>query len=243
MGSAPTYIAPKFNCPICHGVGWVYHDELLNKGDNINRDFGKAFPCQCRKIESEERHRLALLSFCDLPAGSEGMTFETFTIDHEGFNKAKLEEALNAALDFLSGNLSFYTLMGPVNCGKTHLSVACCREYMSAGIPAKYAFTPNLLDDLRNSYNKDAEFGYQKLLRRYCEVPLLVLDDLYRQRTTPWGSEKLMQIIHTRYQARLATIFTTNKTFEEIMELDVDQGEAIVSRLQREFWCRVVSIS
>jgi len=47
-------------------------------------------------------------------------------------------------------------------------------------------------------------------------APLLILDDLGTQSTTPWAQEKLYQIINYRYNARLPTVITTNRELEEI---------------------------
>ena len=243
-GATGIFTAPPFKCPLCNGIGWVYHkEETMYINGALNPKFGQFYPCQCRKLDIEKKRRLALLDFCGLPVGANELTFDTFDVDHEGFNPLELEQARTAALAILTGELKFLTLIGRVNSGKTHLASACCNEYITANRAAKYTFVPNLLDDLRNSYDTDAVIGYHRLMARYCEVDLLVLDDLYRQRPTAWGSEKLMQIIDTRHQNRKATILTTNKSLEEIREVDPEQGDAIVSRLKRESWSKVVIIT
>jgi DNA replication protein DnaC len=238
-GATGIFIAPPFKCPDCNNIGYVYQSGV----DKNSAAFGKAVPCKCRKLVLEEKRRLALLDFCGLPVGANELTFETFNLDHAGFNPLELEQARMAALALLTGELKFLTLVGRVNSGKTHLACACCNEYITANRTAKYAFVPNLLDDLRNSYDRDVVIGYPRLMARYCEVDLLVLDDMYRQRPTAWGSEKLVQIIDTRHQNRKTTILTTNKSLEEIRDVDPEQGDAIVSRLKRESWCKVVIIT
>jgi DNA replication protein DnaC len=179
-----------------------------------------------------------MLKFCGMPANGESLTFANFEI-RDGVDKA-----YDGALRLLKrdGEVIFLTIIGEVNKGKTHLGVAVCNAFMDEGIPAKYVFTPTFLDDLRASYNQDAEYSFPQLFSRYCTVPLLMMDDLYRQKPTAWASEKLMQLINARYMAKLSTIFTTNKSFDEICQLDKEQGEAIVSRLQRESWCRAAVI-
>jgi DNA replication protein DnaC len=46
-------------------------------------------------------------------------------------------------------------------------------------------------------------------------APLLILDDLGAQSTTPWAQEKLFQILNHRYNASLATVITTNVPLEQ----------------------------
>lgn len=241
-GQAPTYtVAVK--CPICHDFGFVYDEQPLKfPNGKVNPSFGKAVPCTCRKQSFEDRRRLSLLSFCGLPKGTEHMTFENFQFDTPGYNPMDLQTAFNATVAVVSQDLVFNTIIGDVNAGKTHLAVAAAREYIAAGIPAKYIFTANLLDGLRNTYDRGENASYHAIMEKYTTVQLLILDDLYRQRVTEWGSEKLMQIINTRVTNQLATIFTTNKTLEEITRIDPYQGQAIVSRLQREEWCNVTVI-
>src|SRR5947207_1462549 len=48
--------------------------------------------------------------------------------------------------------------------------------------------------------------------------PLLVLDDLGTQSSTPWAMEKLYQLFNSRYNNRLATVVTTNHSLEDVDE-------------------------
>jgi DNA replication protein DnaC len=50
------------------------------------------------------------------------------------------------------------------------------------------------------------------------EAPLLILDDLGTQSSTPWAQEKLFQLINHRYTAQLPTVVTTNLPLEELGE-------------------------
>jgi len=53
-------------------------------------------------------------------------------------------------------------------------------------------------------------------LSKCVPFPLLILDDLGTQSTTPWAQEKLYQIINYRYNTRLPTVITSNRRLEEI---------------------------
>ena len=216
---------PQFMCPICKNVGWVYLD--VPQGDSRR---GKAFPCKCSKMGWEERRLAAMMKFCGLPDNASDLTFENYQV------KPGLEDAYQGAMQLISGQISFLTLIGPVNTGKTHLAIAVCQEFIKQNIPAKYAFTPLLLDHLRNTYDKDASMSFVDFFDRYCRVPLLVLDDIYKERVTEWGEEKLTSLINSRYMDRKATIFTSNKPLSAM-------ADAIQSRLQRESWCKVVVLA
>jgi DNA replication protein DnaC len=44
---------------------------------------------------------------------------------------------------------------------------------------------------------------------------VLILDDLGAQSSTPWAQEKLFQILNYRYNAKLATVITSNLTLDD----------------------------
>lgn len=169
------------------------------------------------------------MKFCNLPTNANKLTFDTFIVH------PWVQEAYQVALELISGHITFLTLIGAVNTGKTHLAVAVCQEFIRQSIPAKYVFTAIFLDQLRSTYDKDAPYSFTGLFDCYCQVPLLVLDDFYRERVTEWGEEKLTSLINSRYMDRKTTIFTTNKPLNVM-------ADAIQSRLQRESWTKVVVI-
>lgn len=193
----------------------------------LNPEYGKAFPCICRKQTREEQRKIALIKYCAIPEYAKEFTFENFETNPTNQN------AFESAIDFLAGRIRFLTIIGNSNTGKTHLACSVCQEYLAAGIPAKYAFTPDLLNELRETYNRDAEYSYANKYARLSEVPLLVLDDIYANKTSEWTEETLTSLINARYMNKTATIITSNKSLSEM-------GGRISSRLQREDWCRVV---
>lgn len=158
----------------------------------------------------EQRKRAYLLAKCELPPGTEGLTFEQFE------TRPGTETAFEAALSLARGGanaIRWLTLVAPPDRGKTHLAIAICREWLSRGMPALYAYVPIMLDDLRSGYHRgDADQRFEF----YCEVPLLVLDDLGVESATPWVNERLDTIVDYRYIRRLPLIITTNKRADEL---------------------------
>ena len=195
----------------------------------MNPLFGKAFPCQCRRQSFEERRRAALMKYCDFPDDEKPRTFASYVLDTERGN----EGALSAVIELVAGSAHFVTLAGPSNTGKTHLALAACHDYIDAGIPAKFYSCDLFLNDLKATFDRDANYKYQDVFNKACAVPLLVLDDFYQGKRTEWMESQLESIVNARYLKKMATIFTTNVPLSEM-------SERIASRLQRESWCRVV---
>jgi DNA replication protein DnaC len=56
------------------------------------------------------------------------------------------------------------------------------------------------------------------MFERIRNAPLLILDDLGTQSSTPWAQEKLFQILNHRYNAQLPLVITSNHRLEEMDE-------------------------
>src|SRR4030042_83435 len=59
---------------------------------------------------------------------------------------------------------------------------------------------------------------YDELFEQVKNVPLLVLDDLALGSATAWAKEKLEQLLHHRFNIKLATVLTTDVPMERIDE-------------------------
>ena len=154
------------------------------------------------------------------------MTFGSFDVHGMNANakqRATLEVALKAAKDYTEISDGWLMLTGPYGCGKTHLAVAIANEKLKRGLALFFAFVPTLLDHLRAAFAPESRIGYDERFEQVKTAPLLILDDLGSESTTPWAEEKLYQIIVHRHNARLPTVITAGE--------DVRFKPAITSRL------------
>jgi DNA replication protein DnaC len=178
-------------------------------------------PCVCvrEKLEREKMERM--LRDCELPVGTEGMTFERWE------ERQELLEAHQEAMALAGGNSkSWLTFMSATNRGKTHLLAAICRRWIADGKPARYAYVPLLLEELRRGFQHEGDYSYENRFDFFLKVPLLALDDLGTEYSTPWVQEKLDTIVDYRLMHGLALVVTTNLPMDEL-------GYRIRSRLQR----------
>ena len=74
------------------------------------------------------------------------------------------------------------------------------------------------MDHLRSTFSPDSPIGYDDLFEQLQTAPLLVLDDLGSENSTPWAEDKLYQIIAQRHEARLPTVITSAFSLEELEE-------------------------
>lgn len=217
-------MSERYSCPICRDAGYVHP----LKGDG-KPDFSQVAPCLCRAQEKLERfYRLS-----DIPEEYRHCSFDNFEVFDD------LKEAYDAAFALAEEDeavgLKWLTLLGDTDRGKTHLAVAICQRWIQRGKLARYAYVPALLDELRRGFERDAGLSYQEKFDFFCQVPLLVLDDLGVEKQSPWVDEKLDTIVHLRGANGLPLVITTNLRVGEL-------PKRIASRIQREKFCKVVGI-
>jgi DNA replication protein DnaC len=220
-------------CPLCGGLGYVRADVPVG-----HPDFGKLVPCTCHLAKVAQRRTEALRMLSDLDTLTR-MTFETFTPDAPGLSpdkQANLRWAYKEAQDFAQNPEGWLVLKGGYGCGKTHLAAAIANACVERGQPVLFTTVPDLLDHLRAAFAPSSASGYDARFEEVRAAPLLILDDLGTESSTPWAQEKLFQIFNYRYNARLPTAITTNHELEEI-------ALRLRSRLVDPDLARIVSIT
>ena len=181
-------------------------------------DFGRLFPCQCRLAQLEARRFSALRDLGNLSHLTR-MTFETFVPEGHGLPPQKrpnLRNAYQRVRRFAEKPQGWLVIRGGYGCGKTHLAAAIANYRISQGQPALFVVVPDLLDHLRSTWSPANPVSFDERFEEVRTGPLLILDDLGTQSSTPWAQEKLFQIFNYRYNAQLPTVITTNHELEEI---------------------------
>ncbi len=219
-------------CPRCGGVGFYRRDVPLG-----HPDFGRAIPCECQAT-AREKGRLEGLQRASNLGQLSRLTFERFAPEGYGLAphlRENLHRAYEAARRYAERPQGWLLLRGRYGCGKTHLAAAIANEQIAQGRSAVFMVVPDLLDYLRAAYRPDAESSYDEQFDAVRNAPLLILDDLGAQSSTPWAQEKLFQILNHRYNAALPTVITTNRELEEM-------DARLRSRLADTDLCQIVTI-
>lgn len=173
-GSAP---APM--CPTCRGIGFLRMNAPVG-----HPHFGRLMPCTCRQqaAYAPPVPQPALVALA-------GQTFATFDPTVAG-----TAEVFRICWEYAERPVGWLLLRGHYGCGKTHLAVAVAHQARACGLGTYFAVAPDLLDHLRATYAPSSAVSYDETFEHIRSVPLLVIDDLGAEVSTPWAGEKLYQL-------------------------------------------------
>jgi DNA replication protein DnaC len=133
-------------------------------------------------------------------------------------SKEQFNRAYEATRIFAAEPKGWLILVGPSGCGKTHLASAIANERLSLGFPLFFITIPDLLDHLRSAFSPSSEIPYDEFFDKVRNAPLLILDDLGTQSSTPWAKEKLDQLLNHRFNGELPTVITISIPVEQLEE-------------------------
>jgi DNA replication protein DnaC len=136
---------------------------------------------------------------------------------------------------FAKNPSGWLVLTGPSGSGKTHLAAAIANGCIERGIGAFFMVVPDLLDHLRSTYAPQNPVSYDQLFQQVRDAPVLILDDLGAESSTPWAEEKLFQLLNHRFNARLPTVFTLRVSLDRL-------DEGLRARMQVKELCRIIDL-
>jgi DNA replication protein DnaC len=201
------------DCPKCGGLGFIVPDVGPE-----HPQFGRAIECSCR-LEDKDRIRYDRLFRISELGPLVDSTFDNFLTEAVGLPDTKqlrLKLVFEAVLSYAQDPQGWLVLKGGYGCGKTHLAAAIANYRMAQGHSVLFVIAPDLLDHLRAAFSPASPVSFDERFTQIRNVPLLILDDLGTQSNSEWAQEKLYQIFNHRYNAKLATVITTNQEIEAI---------------------------
>jgi len=128
--------------------------------------------------------------------------------------------------------------IGNMGTGKTHISAAIANNLISRGIKVICMSERGLLGKIRQSYS-ERNVSEKEILDTYLKVPLLVIDDLGKEKATDWTLSTLYAIVDGRYEAVMPIVITTNYDPESLISRltpagsDTTTAECILDRLKQ----------
>lgn len=141
------------------------------------------------------------------------------------------KDALRAVQKFIKNpETDGLCLIGPAGRGKTFLARCAAHELMAKGKNLIFIVVPDLLSEIRSTYNSDAEHSEIQILEAARKVDILFLDDLGAHNYTEWVRNQLYSILNYRMNNNLPTFITSNLTQDEMYQ-ENKLGDRITSRI------------
>ena len=202
------------SCMICGDIGW-----LSPNVPTMHPEFGQARPCTCLEFRSNQLRRTMALERPSNLGALRQATFSSANPSGPGADTAsqqKFTAALTAATRFAEDTVGWITFAGPSGSGKTYLAAAIANHQIDRGHPALLITASDLLDQLRNGFAEGADASFGDMFDKLRNTPLLILDDLPTRLTTPWGQERLFQLMAHRHSEQLPTVITLRGDPEQL---------------------------
>lgn len=213
LGLPEDYTEVRYTCPECSDTGY--------SGGKI---------CKCLK----ELFILENIKSSGIGKLIEKQSFENFDLnrysdDSETYERMKhnLEAAKRFVDNFGSGS-STLLFTGDTGTGKTHLTTAIAKALIEKGVEVLYDSAQNIVsafeyDRFKNAYGQEEPKG-----EKYLSAEMLIVDDLGTEFVNQFTVSAIYNLINTRQNKGLFTIFSTNlKPAEVVRKYD----DRIYSRL------------
>ncbi|MCL2774657.1 MAG: ATP-binding protein [Oscillospiraceae bacterium] len=163
-------------------------------------------------------------------------TFENYktTYDWQKFVKDRaLEYVTSVTKDWLC-------VLGCVGAGKTHICTAVCGELMKKGQGLKYMLWRDESVKLKSAINDRDE--YSRLITPFKDADVLYIDDLFKtKKDTPISAGDInlaFELINHRYnQPNKKTIISSEKSVNELLDIDEAVGSRIYERCRTHDYC------
>jgi primosomal protein DnaI len=128
-------------------------------------------------------------------------------------------------------------LSGNTGCGKTYMVIAAINELAKKNVKCAIAFWPDFLRNLKSSFDTD----YEDKINYLINVPVLLIDDLGGESSTPWArDEVLFPILQGRLDDKAKVTFITSNLDKDLLYehlslskqgVEVVKAERIMSRI------------
>lgn len=215
----------EYDCPLCGGKGYTV------RADDSGNLASVECSCEAKRRSVKRIERSGLKDVLS------SYTFERFqTVD------TWQKEMKRKAQNFLSDNEGkWFAAMGSVGSGKSHICTAICKELLEAGKEVRYMLWRDESMKIKAAANDGEE--YDRLIDPLKRVKVLYIDDLFKtqkgKEVTQADVNLAFELLNYRYVNRsLITVISSEKTIEEILDIDEAVGSRIYERC-KEYYLRL----
>lgn len=201
----------KYKCDKCRDLTFIIENDI-------------ATPCECRALREAED----ILKSSGISEDFRKKTFDSFNYAYDmqtidAYRKAS--SYCNNFDEIKKNRRNSIMFLGQVGSGKTHLSLAIANKLMDEGVGILYMSYREVVTRIKQNIT-DGEV-YEKIVNRYKNAKVLLIDDLFKGNITKSDINIIFEIVNFRYFNNLPLIVSCEKCMEELLDID----EAIGSRV------------
>ena len=217
-------------------LGWTEHagdfieDAIAPDGRSIGHWEKEIFHKGVIQKKLEEAERLSEES--NLGERFKGRTFASFDAKRD-------REAFDACSRYANDPMLMVrkcnglVLYGDYGTGKTHLAAAIANALISKGKPVLFGTFITHLENIKQEFD---HVGQKTYLSKMKVTPVLVIDDLGKEKKSDWTRQVLFDVVNYRYEHLLPTIITTNLA-------RADNFDALANHVEGAVWSRLCEMS
>ena len=133
---------------------------------------------------------------------------------------------------------NWLVLAGAIGTGKTYLVCSIINHInRHHGKPALYIRLHDLIQNVLSSYDDDASEDSQRILWRYEDMPVLMIDEFNLEKVTEHTRQTMEAILRYRYAQDKPTLFTLNQNQQQFQDA---WGERIATVMfDKAVWCNM----
>lgn len=210
-----------YHCELCKDKAWV---QVLY-GEEI-----RYMPCKCqlhrknfkKLIEESSGYREKYFNSRDLPT----VSLDDFNTYNETARIMK-----KGAQEFIRQYpAKWFFIGGQSGSGKSRITKAILTILETEqGIKSEFMSWVEAVKDLKLSQYEHTGY-YQKQISVYKNVPLLLIDDIFKANVTEADKSIAYEILDARYRNSLPTIINSEKYISEILDIDEALGGRITEK-------------
>ena len=209
-----------YDCPQCKNKGVIY---LMDGNYVVSRE------CECMAV----RRARALLQNSGLSE-----ILKEYRLDNYKTGEKWQREFKSGAIRYLNDHdRKWFFAGGQPGVGKTHICTAMAAQFLEQGVPVRYMVWKEETTRIKGVINDESE--YSKIINTLQSIPVLYIDDLFRptkddrgmkRPPTPGDINIAWDILNHRYINNLPTIISTERTIDELIDIDEAIGSRIYQR-------------
>ena len=223
MAEADASECTRCNGSKCHKGNNRYLKPIIGEQDGRVNILYAICPLKTRRDMTDRLERMKV------PAQYQSKSFADYEITAD--NRRSVGIAQWYIAEMPRRNLYFY---GGCGTGKTFLTALIAKEYIKAGRSVIFGDVPELLEEIKMTFDSD-KLKAEDVLSRYYNCDLLIMDDLGAGQITEWTVGIMYQVINRRVNGNKRLIVTSNFDLkglnQRLATKDAYGARRIISRL------------